>query len=453
MSECQRCVELGKKPPRDAHYFNPDRCKKHRRYIHQVQCVVCHESFLKRGDRVGMICPSCRSNKVAETSPKPVREQETDKVVDRMVSTGREVTVINGVLINDVESLLKKIGFDPDSEVVYDKQIKSYQGFMRRIDKKVVKVQMFSIGVKIRPNNEKQILDGLKKDVLREIKRVSPIIKTPRVKYDTQAPHLLEVGTFELHLGKYANFLSTGADYNLDKAEQIFTWAFEELLMRSANEYKLSRILFPVGNDFIHFDNIKRTTTAGTEMNDAVGTYYEVKTRARRLIDWAITRALEVAPIDIVIVPGNHDTHAVYTLGEVLEAKYEGHKFVTVDNKPHPRRYYDYGVNLIGFTHGRDEKLADLPVIMPVECEEHKPGSWSHSIFREMHVGHYHHRRKTESLRDYKGIGVRLLPSLAALDLWHVTKGFIGSLRSAEGYIWHHDLGLTDTKFATLKRT
>ena len=262
MSECSKCVELGKTSPKEAKYSNPDRCEKHFKYKQKVECVICHETFYKRTDRVGLICLSCRSNEITTTSPKVIREGETDKVVDRMIKQGREVTVINGLLINDVESLLKKIGFDPDIEVVYDKQIKSYQGFMRRVDKKVVKVQMFSIGVKIRPNNEKQILDSLKKDVLKEIKRVSPIIKTPRLKYDTRAPHLLEVGTFELHLGKYANFLSTGADYNLDKAEQVFTWAFEELLMRSANEYKLSRILFPVGNDFIHFDNIKRTTTA-----------------------------------------------------------------------------------------------------------------------------------------------------------------------------------------------
>jgi len=451
MVDCRKCIELGQKP-KPAKYTNPPRCRKHKQYTQETVCRVCGETFLKRPRRTGSLCSTCWSNRGTAVSPAPVAESSTDQIVDRIVDTGREVSVVNGYLINDVETLKKRIKFDPLKEKIYDTQIKAYQGYMRRLDGKNTQVQMFSISIKIRPNNEQIVLADLKKEMIDEIRKASVLIKTPKIKYAYKSQHLGELGTFELHLGKFVDFMSTGADYNLDIAEKVFTWAFEELLSRCAHEYHLDRILFPIGNDFIHFDNLSRETTHGTAMNESVGTYYGVKKKARQLIDWAIMRSLEVAPIDVIVVPGNHDAHAMYTLGEVLEAKYENIKHVTIDNRPFPRKYYSWGKNMIGLTHGRDEKLRELPIIMPVECEEHSPGTWSGSTFREVHVGHFHHRQKIESLRDYKGIGIRLLPTLSAVDLWHIGKGHIGSIRSGEAYIWHKMNGLSDTKFATLSR-
>jgi hypothetical protein len=51
-------------------------------------------------------------------------------------------------------------------------------------------------------------------------------------------------------------------------------------------------------------------------------------------------------------VPGNHDELTSFHLGEILAARYDGDKHVTVDNSARLRKYYDFGTNLFGFTHG-----------------------------------------------------------------------------------------------------
>jgi len=57
--------------------------------------------------------------------------------------------------------------------------------------------------------------------------------------------------------------------------------------------------------------------------------------------------------------------------------------------------------------------------------------------FREAHCGHYH----KEQVNEYRGVKVRFLPSICALDEWHKKMGY-GSLRAAQAFIWNHDEGL-----------
>jgi hypothetical protein len=69
-------------------------------------------------------------------------------------------------------------------------------------------------------------------------------------------------------------------------------------------------------------------------------------------------------------VPGNHDPQTSYFLAKVLEAWFKNAKDVEINTEPKPRKYFLYGVNLIGFAHGDDEPLRDLPSLMANECRE-----------------------------------------------------------------------------------
>lgn len=40
---------------------------------------------------------------------------------------------------------------------------------------------------------------------------------------------------------------------------------------------------------------------------------------------------------------------------------------------------------------------------------------------------------------------MRILPSLCAPEDWHVSKGYIGNIRSAEAYVWDEFDGLIGT--------
>jgi hypothetical protein len=135
-------------------------------------------------------------------------------------------------------------------------------------------------------------------------------------------------------------------------------------------------------------------------------------------------------------------------MGEVLAARYEDVKHVTVDNSPSLRKYYEYGVNAFGFTHGDAEKVSELPLLMARE----RPEMWARCPSREWHIGHKHISEKWESNRrpmleqdlvSDKGIRIRRLTSMSAHDAWH-TKHAYTDRRACEAFLFHKEAGFTD---------
>ena len=56
------------------------------------------------------------------------------------------------------------------------------------------------------------------------------------------------------------------------------------------------------------------------------------------------------APVDVIVVQGNHDFERMFYAGEVLSAWFKNDQGVLVDNGLDSRKYYEYGVNMIMFT-------------------------------------------------------------------------------------------------------
>lgn len=159
-----------------------------------------------------------------------------------------------------------------------------------------------------------------------------------------------------------------------------------------------------------------------------------------RLIRDSISILSAIAPVDVIVVPGNHDVESAFYLGEVLFAYYHNDKNVNIDNSPPVRKYYRYGVNLIGFTHGKDEKIAELPLIMASERSK----DFSQTRYREWHLGDKHHKKEYYflSTNEIKGVTIRILRSLTSADQWHYQKGYIGSVKSAEAFVWDKNNGI-----------
>ena len=147
-----------------------------------------------------------------------------------------------------------------------------------------------------------------------------------------------------------------------------------------------------------------------------------------------IDRCSQVAPVDVLVVRGNHDEERTFYLGDALECWYHTNPNVMIDNAAKSRKYYQFGKNLIGFSHGYDEKLDKLPMIMSLEV----PEMWAQATYREFHTGDKHHKFDTSE----NGIVVRILRALAAPDAWTYNKGYIGSIRAAESFMWHPTNGV-----------
>lgn len=252
------------------------------------------------------------------------------------------------------------------------------------------------------------------------------------------ASYMLEVDLPDLHVGKLAwGEEVDDVNYDSHEARRVALEAVEDLLQK-ASAFPVERILFPVGNDLLHADTPEGTTTRGTRQ-DVDTRPLLMFTRARDLMVTIIDRLMQVAPVDVVIVPGNHDRHRTLELGVVLDAWYNRTDRVRVDAGPTLRKYVRYGTNLLGFTHGSEEKEADLALIMAQE----RPHDWAETTHREWHLGHLHKRKQTRLVAGdtHGGVVVRILPALTATDAWHYSQGYVKGPRAAEAYLWHRETG------------
>lgn len=248
--------------------------------------------------------------------------------------------------------------------------------------------------------------------------------------------HLLELSIFDIHYGKLCWQEESGQNYDLRIARQDYEAALETLIQR-AKGFNVARILLPIGNDYFHVDNALNTTTKGTPQ-DVDGRWQKAFVGGRGMMVRAIERCREIAPVDVVMIPGNHDSERLYYLGEVLAGWFRNTSGVSVNNMPRLRKYYQFGQNLIGFTHGDKEKMDSLPLIMATE----EPRMWANTKFREMHLGHFHAKKdvRYQATMEQNGVRVRVIPSLCPPDAWHKAMGYENT-RSAEAFVWGVDTG------------
>ena len=258
--------------------------------------------------------------------------------------------------------------------------------------------------------------------------------------------HMLEVCLMDHHIGQLAWDEEAGADYDSEIAERLAVAAVEGLLSRAAG-WPVDRVLLPLGNDFMHADG----TMDGAGGATAKGTQLDVDTRwqrsfrhAREVAVTIVDLLRQVAPVDVVVVPGNHDATRMFYLGDALSAWYRQDGAVSIRNDAAPRKYVLYGVTLIGLAHGERERPADLPLIMATEA----PAEWAASLYREWHTAHYHAKRDRlmtlPELDEDHGVRLRVLPSLVARDAWAAGRGY-SHQRAAEAYVWSHDDGYMGT--------
>lgn len=251
---------------------------------------------------------------------------------------------------------------------------------------------------------------------------------------------MLELALFDLHAGKLAWSRETGGgNYDTKIAVETFWRAFHSLLQSTAH-YKFESILYIVGQDLLNSDNVEGQTTAGTpQSND--GRFHKTFTTVRQMNVEAIEKLRQIAPVHVITMGGNHDRLSTWMVGDSLQMYYRNYKDVTIENSPLPRKYFQFGKNMLMICHGDKGKRADYPLTMSTE----QPHMWGDTLFREAHTGHLH----TSRLDEKHGVRVRILPALCPPDSWHSSNFYIGNLQSAEAFVWHREKGLLANYFYT----
>ena len=268
-----------------------------------------------------------------------------------------------------------------------------------------------------------QAIREVKDEFFESLKSISPAI--PKRSYDIkkESPIVYEISLPDIHYGKRT-------DDTPEQAEANFLNSIYEL-HRRAEGVNIERFLLPIGNDGMNSKGMRKATTKGTPQDDSMD-WQQSFVGYTKLVIKAINYLSQYAPVDVVVIQGNHDYERMFYAGEVLSAWYTNDKNVTIDNSTEGRKYYEYGTNMIMFTHGDKEKAAEMPLIMATE----QPVMFARTKFREVHCGHLH----KEMVNEYRGIKVRFVPSICANDSWHKLMGYAAS-RCAQAYIWNKEKG------------
>lgn len=346
--------------------------------------------------------------------------------------------------VNTVEQLINVMGVDGSKFDITHAQATKKPTKVGDTIKDIYHVKASLKAKKIDSSKEEQaqlILDEIRKAAPKFEKQITGLELEPFVTVDVSKRAIkdcaLEINIPDLHIGKLAWGKESGEDYDIHIAIDRYKKAVKSLLAR-VNPLTLEKIILPIGNDMINVDNKANLTTGGTPQScdSRFGKMFQT---AKELLIDTINYLSQYAPVEVMVIPGNHDTVAMFTLGEVLDAWYHNNDKVTVINTHTPRKYLQYGQNLLMYVHGHNEKLQELGII----CATEQPHLWAATKFRRVHVGHFHHAKqiKYNDVQEYPGFTVKVLNSLSANDAWHSEKGYM-SLKGAEAFLYHKEKGL-----------
>jgi hypothetical protein len=270
--------------------------------------------------------------------------------------------------------------------------------------------------------------------IIARLKEHAPQYKVPKP-LKLAGDHLLVPAIFDSHFNKR----SVDGRYTAEQAKHDFMAAAEALASRALSMgHTIGRVMIPVGNDALHSDDLAGHTTKGTpvELSGAQGVAIAALCEAHQYLGELMA---EIAPVDLVIIPGNHDRFSSVWLGQVLAAQFSRHPNVTVLNlECGPRFYYPFGKMLIGLTHGESVKPRDLAQIMATEV----PQLWADARYRLWMKGHLHKEQgMLHAVASEPGVRIMTIPSIAPTDEYHLLHGFVGQERAAMGLTYHREYG------------
>lgn len=272
--------------------------------------------------------------------------------------------------------------------------------------------------------------EDFKNDLISEISKWSP--KYPVIKrLPIVDGHCLLFDPADIHIGKLCSSFETGEDYNQQIAVQRVREGLHGIIQKS-NGWNIDKVIFITGNDVLHTDTPKRTTTSGTPQ-DTDGMWYDNFVIAKKLMVEIIETLMTIADVEVVYNPSNHDYMSGFMMIDSVKSWFRNSKNVVFNTDMSHRKYSVYGKNLIGTTHMDGAKVTDLPMLMAHEASEH----WHHCKHRFIFGHHIHHK----SSKDYMSVNVETLRSPSGTDSWHHRQGYQFSPIAVEGFVFHKEHG------------
>lgn len=242
----------------------------------------------------------------------------------------------------------------------------------------------------------------------------------------------------DCHVGMRAWAPETGADWDLDIAEQTLTAAIDFLI--EASPPAATGIVNQLG-DWLHFDSLAPITPTSGHLLDADSRYSKVVAVATRILRRVIDAALKKhRRVIVVMAEGNHDMASSVWLRHLFSLLYEHEPRVAVIDSELPYYVHVHGQTLLAFHHGHLKKNSELPLLVAAQYSR----EWGATTKRYCHTGHRHHVEEKE----HSGMTVVQHATIAARDAYAARGGWIAE-RKIKAITYHAEFGETSTVTVT----
>lgn len=348
-------------------------------------------------------CPRCNSNKMAKSGKAP-NDKQRFKCGDCGLRTVRVLNTVSkeipeGYVVKGQSTLYDELG---NVKLTWEKTDRKWSEHREAI---------------------KQAIEAL-------CQKIEPADPQLRLTEKVTEEHLTVYPFGDPHVGLHAWHEETGEDYDLKKAEQIFTSAMVRAVQKASPSKEA--VIVNVG-DFFHADNMDNRTRRSGNALDVDSRFQKIARIGIQILRLCITEALKKhETVRVINAIGNHDEHSSQWLSIALQCLYENEPRVFVLPNANQFQYLPFGKCLIGVTHGDTVKPADLGEIMATD----QPELWGASKFRYWYTGHVHH----DQIKEFRGCKFESFRTLAAKDAWHSASGY-RSDRDLKVITLHRDYG------------
>ncbi len=265
---------------------------------------------------------------------------------------------------------------------------------------------------------------------IKDVKKYS--FKYPKIHREKSSEgHCLVFDAADIHIGKICSSFETGETYNSQIAIKRVRDGLNGIIQKS-NGYEIDKVIFIAGNDILHVDNARSTTTSGTSQ-DTDQMWYDNFIMGKKLLVEIIETLLTIADVEVVYNPSNHDFTHGFMLLDSVSSWFHNCSQVTFNNDMSHRKYTKYGKNIIGTTHMDGAKIDKLHGLMAEEASEF----WHECKHRYIYGHHVHHTTS----KDVFSVCIETLRSPSGTDGWHHRSGYQHSPKAVQGFIHHKEHG------------
>lgn len=236
----------------------------------------------------------------------------------------------------------------------------------------------------------------------------------------------------DYHLGMLAWGEETGADWDLDIAEDTLVRWFEKVIQCTPNAE--TGVLAQMG-DFLHWDGMEAVTPTSKHVLDADTRFEKLVHTAIRVLRRIVSILLTKHPkLHIIMADANHDPASSVWLRGWFKAFYENEPRIMINDSVDGFYCFEHGDTSLFFHHGHKRGVSNVDNVFAAKYRE----VFGRTKFSYAHLGHRHHQVTRESSL----MIIEQHRTMSAPDAYASRNGYLSG-RSACAITYHKDYGDT----------